>query len=426
MKLKITFLSLMLLLVSCNSDDSPAPTPDPQTPNTQNPNPSLPPLVVIQNTGAPCVNGMAGNYPCDGFDLLAYISLEVFGSQAGNDNWGWTDPESGKEYVLNGLTDGVGFIDISDPSAPIYLGKLPTTRSGTGDIWRDIKVYDNHAFIVSEIDGHGLQVFDLTRLRNVENFTTFTTDARLTSFGGAHNIAINTTSGFAYVVGSDDYAGGPKFIDINVPQNPRDAGGFAEAGYTHDAHIFNYQGADPDHQGREIYLGSNSQGNMQNNRLVIVDVTDKDNPTLIAEIEYNNHGYTHQVWMDETHHFAYLGDELDENNFGNNTRTFVFDLSDLDNPTLHHIYEGTPRAIDHNGYVKDDSFYLANYTAGLREIDISDIANGNMTEIRFFDTYPAHDNASFNGVWNVYPFFESGVIAINDSDNGLFLVRASD
>jgi len=425
MSYRIVLLFSLLVFWSCNSDDPTDPAPEPQTPDTSEPGPSLPPLVVVENTGAACVNGMAGIYPCNDFDLLAYISLNVFGSQAANDNWGWTDPETGKEYVLNGLNDGVGFVDISNPSAPVYVGKLPTVRTGNGDIWRDIKVYNNHAFIVSEIDGHGLQVFDLTRLRNLENFTTFNDDARLNSFGGAHNIAINETTGFAYVVGSDSFYGGPKFININDPQNPTDAGGYEASGYTHDAHVFSYQGVDPDHQGKEIYLGSNSERG-QNNRLVIVDVTDKANPVLLAEIDYNNHGYTHQVWMDEDHQYAYLGDELDENNFGNNTRTFVFDLSDLDSPTLHHVYEGTTRAIDHNGYIKDDSFYLANYTAGIREIDISDIANGNMTEIRFFDTYPAHNNASFNGVWNVYPFFESGVIAISDSDNGLFLVRASE
>ena len=425
MSYRIVLLFSLLVFWSCNSDDPTDPAPEPQTPDTSEPGPSLPPLVVVENTGAACVNGMAGIYPCNDFDLLAYISLNVFGSQAANDNWGWTDPETGKEYVLNGLNDGVGFVDISNPSAPVYVGKLPTVRTGNGDIWRDIKVYNNHAFIVSEIDGHGLQVFDLTRLRNLENFTTFNDDARLNSFGGAHNIAINETTGFAYVVGSDSFYGGPKFININDPQNPTDAGGYEASGYTHDAHVFSYQGVDPDHQGKEIYLGSNSERG-QNNRLVIVDVTDKANPVLLAEIDYNNHGYTHQVWMDEDHQYAYLGDELDENNFGNNTRTFVFDLSDLDSPTLHHVYEGTTRAIDHNGYIKDDSFYLANYTAGIREIDISDIANGNMTEIRFFDTYPAHNNASFNGVWNVYPFFESGVIAISDSDNGLFLVRVSE
>jgi len=69
--------------------------------------------------------------------------------------------------------------------------------------------------------------------------------------------------------------------------------------------------------------------------------------------------------------------------------------------------------------------FISNYTAGFREIDISDIANQNMQEVGFFDTYPENNNASFDGVWNVYPFFESGIIAISDSDRGLFLVQKS-
>jgi len=42
----------------------------------------------------------------------------------GNDNWGWTDQETGIEYVLSGLNDGTGFVSIEDPVNPIYLGKL--------------------------------------------------------------------------------------------------------------------------------------------------------------------------------------------------------------------------------------------------------------------------------------------------------------
>ena len=37
-----------------------------------------------------------------------------------------------------------------------------------------------------------------------------------------------------------------------------------------------------------------------------------------------------------------------------------------------------------------------------------------------------NNNAAFEGVWNVYPFFESGVIAINDINSGIFLVKASE
>lgn len=104
----------------------------------------------------------------------------------------------------------------------------------------------------------------------------------------------------------------------------------------------------------------------------------------------------------------------------------VIDLRDLDQPILHHAYYGPTNAIDHNGYVKDDLFYLANYSAGVRIISIAGLENKNMTEIGFFDTFPEHNSTTFNGAWNVYPFFESGVIAISDINRGLFLIKKSE
>ena len=378
---------------------------------------------VLDLSGTPCDNGMAGIYPCLGYDLLAKISLETFGSEAANDNWGWVDHESGKEYVLSGLDDGTAFIDISDPKNPIFLGKLPTAT--TVSPWRDIKVYENHAFIVSEAPEHGLQVFDLTRLRLIDEFKIFTSDARLTDFGNAHNIWINQESGYAYVFGSELYQGGPLFININNPKNPQVEGGYADDSYTHDAHIVTYDGPDNQYKGREILFGSNSDGG-ENNKIIIVDITDKSNPIRINSITYTNGGYTHQGFLSEDHRYFFLGDELDELQYGAPTQTRIFDLNSLSNPTLHMNYFGGVNAIDHNGYVKGDEFYLASYTAGLRVLDISQIQNKYVTEIGFFDTYPSNNNPKFNGVWSVYPFFESGVIAINDIDSGLFLVKASD
>ena len=52
--------------------------------------------------------------------------LKILRKPSGNDNWGWTDPETGKEYVLCGLDDGTAFIDISNPEEPFFLGKLLT------------------------------------------------------------------------------------------------------------------------------------------------------------------------------------------------------------------------------------------------------------------------------------------------------------
>ena len=134
----IAFISL--LLWSCSSDDS-----NPQITTSPFENATL------------CENGMAGIYPCNGYDLMEVMPLIVFGASAGNDSWGWTDPATGKEYALFGTDVNTAFIDITNPTEPIYLGNLPTAT--VESTWRDIKVYNNHAFIVSEAPGHGMQVF---------------------------------------------------------------------------------------------------------------------------------------------------------------------------------------------------------------------------------------------------------------------------
>ena len=52
-----------------------------------------------------------------------------------------------------------------------------------------------------------------------------------------------------------------------------------------------------------------------------------------------------------------------------------------------------------------------------------DLASATLSEVGFYDTYPADNNRSFNGAWSVYPFFESGSIVVNDRQNGLFVLR---
>ncbi|MCK8523643.1 choice-of-anchor B family protein [Aquimarina sp. D1M17] len=379
------------------------------------------------NASNSCVNGMsAGIYPCDGLDLISRISLSEMSAGEGNDSWGWTDPQDNKEYAIVGLNNGTAFIDISIPETPVYLGKLPTATVNSS--WRDVKVYQNHAFIVSEAPGHGMQVFDLTRLRSVSNPPqTFTADNRFTEFGSAHNIVINTESGYAYPVGARNaagselvFGGGPIFINIQDPKNPVGEGGFTSVGtdpYSHDAQVVTYNGPDPDYQGREILIGSNQV------EIVIADITDKNNPINISKISYSQVGYTHQGWFTEDMRYFLLGDELDETGAGFNTRTIIFDFEDLDSPLFHMTYTGPTSAIDHNGYVKGNKFYIANYQAGLRIVDLTDIANRNITEIGFFDTFPSGDTANFSGAWNVYPFFESGNIVISDINSGFLLVK---
>lgn len=396
-----------VLLMSCNKKDS--------SPNQLD--------NIDANTLAmtPCENGMAGEYPCNGFDLVGRIDLIELDARSGNDIWGWTDISTGKEYAIMGLDNGTVFVDISDSNDIQYLGKLPSATVASG--WRDLKVYQDHVFIVSEADNHGMQVFDLTRLRDVTSPPqTFDEDAHYTGLGSAHNIVINEDTGFAYIVGTDRgdaYNGGAHFIDIQDPTNPVAAGGYGENGYSHDAQVVTYNGPDSDYSGREIYIGSNEDV------VIIADVTDKENPTNISTVSYPSRSYTHQGWFTEDQQYFILGDELDEVDFGFKTRTLIFDFTDLDNPILHDTYEGATSAIDHNGYVHGNEYYLSNYSAGVRVLDISNIAGKSITETHFFDTFTSSDSAQFSGVWSVYPYFASGKIIVSDMNSGLFVIQKS-
>jgi choice-of-anchor B domain-containing protein len=368
----------------------------------------------------PCVGGFAGIYPCNKIDLMAQMDFPAIGGNnttEGNDCWGWTDPLNGKEYAIMGCTSHTAFIDITIPTAPVYKGKI-NGHNNSVSLWREMKVYNNHVYIVSEANGHGMQIFDLTRLRNVTTPQTFLPDARYTGFGSCHTISINEQTGFAYGNGSNTFQGGLHIVNIQNPTNPVFVSGSGSEGYTHDSQIVIYNGPDPDHQGKEIFIGANQD------KVSIIDVTNKLNPVVLSNFTYDNVGYTHQGWFTPDQKYWLLGDETDEDDFGFNTRTIIVDLTDLDNPTLKGEYIANNPSIDHNGYTLGNEFYLSSYTGGIRLLNTSNINSfGTMNEIGFFDTYPASNNAQFNGVWSVYPYFPSGSIIISDIDRGLFIVR---
>jgi choice-of-anchor B domain-containing protein len=364
-----------------------------------------------------CINGKAGKYPCDNVHLLSTMPLDSIGGGQGNDIWGWTDRKTGHEYALVGRTNGTAFVDVTHPLFPKYLGNLPSHR-GTST-WRDIKVYENHAFVVADlIERHGMQVFDLRRLRGVTTPQTFTEDAHYAEFGPAHNIAINRATGFAYAVGSNTCKGGLHMVDISEPTKPRKAGCVGQDGYTHDTQCVVYRGPDADYQGRELCFSSNED------TVTIVDVTNKARPVQVSRTAYNGASYTHQGWLARGQRYWLQDDELDEMSGDSpKTRTYVFDLADLDDPKRAGTYIAAVSSIDHNQYVKDGYTYQANYQSGLRILDLSGIGSGSLTEVGYFDIYPKANTANFNGSWSVYPYFDSRTVVISGIEQGLIVVR---
>ena len=392
-------------------------------------------LDAIVDGKVDCADGAAAGFECSEMDLVAFIPVTDLGGGRGinlNDIWGWTDAETGHEWALVGRMDGTSFVDVTNPEDPIVVANLPKTPGTNSAAWRDIKVHDNHAFIVADGAGqHGMQVFDLTLLRGLDisnGPVTVEPTALYTGVANVHNIVINEETGFAYAVGSngggETCGGGLHMINISSPLEPTFSGCFADAstgrqktGYTHDAQCVVYHGPDTEYQGREICLGANETA------LSIADVTDKDNPVAVSMATYPNVGYTHQGWFDEEHRYFYSNDELDEmQGLVERTRTLVWDLTDLDDPILVKEHTGLEPSIDHNLYIKGDLMYQSNYMSGLRVLDISDRTNP--VEVGFFDTVPYGDNSpSFGGSWSNYPFFESGTIIVTSGSEGLFILK---
>ena len=377
-----------------------------------------------------CTGGVASAFDCGEYDLVSFMPVGEMAPRGVtvNDVWGWTDSETGREYALVGRRDGSAFVDVTDANNPRYLGQLLRPEGSNPSTWTDIKVYDNHAFIVADGAGqHGMQVFDLTQLRDVTEPVTFEETAHYDGIASAHNIVINEDSGFAYSVGNrsggETCGGGLHIINIQEPTNPTFAGCFADpatgragTGYTHDAQCVTYHGPDEEHAGEQICMSANETA------LSIAVVTDPTNPVALSRASYPSVGYSHQGWLTEDHHYYYMNDELDEIAGQPRTRTLIWDVSDLDDPQLIKEHFGTQEATDHNLYVRGDIMYQSNYQSGLRVLDISDPENP--VEVGYFDTVPYGDNsAGMGGSWSNYPFFESGIVIVTSGREGLFVLK---
>src|SRR5690606_1374175 len=297
--------------------------------------------------------------------------------------------------------------------------------------WRDIKVYKDHAFIVADGAGqHGIQVLDLTRLRNITSAQmpmTLAPDTIYTEIASAHNIVINEETGFAYSVGSSSggttCGGGLHMVDIREPKKPKFAGCFQDTetgnqrtGYSHDAQCVTYKGPDEKYRGREICFGANET------MLSIADVTSKDSTIAISRAAYPNVAYAHQGWLDENHEFFYMNDEGDEvSGTVPTTRTIVWDVRDLDAPVMAKEYVSPAAASVHNRYIVGDLMYESNYASGLRIVDTSNRTGPQ--EVGLFDTDPGPDTPGFVGSWSSYPFCSSGTIVVTSIGEGVFFLR---
>lgn len=366
-----------------------------------------------EGDSASLLGGNPPNFPADGVQLLSWITLPEFGAHAsGNDCWGYTAP-SGREYAIMGLSDGTGFVEVTNPGSPSIVGVI----AGVNSLWRDVKVYGDHAYIVSE-GGGGIQIVDLSNIDNgqLTELTSVTTGGTTAS----HNVAIDEASGFLYRCGGGNE--GLRIYSLANPASPSFVASWSDR-YVHDAQIVTYVGGTYD--GRQIaFCCSGFNGGFDATGLDILDVTNKSNILLLARYEYPNGEYSHQAWLSQDRTRLFLNDELDEGRLGIPTNTKVINVSDLSNPVQVDTFTNNETAVGHNLYTVGNLLFEANYTSGLRIFDVTNPLNA--VETAYFDTVPESTAATFNGLWSVYPFFPSGTVIGSDLERGLFVWRLGD
>ena len=214
------------------------------------------------------------------------------------------------------------------------------------------QVYSNYAFIVSEAAGHGMQVFDLLQLRDLEPIGEgpvfeLTETVHYSEMGSTHNIVANEETGFMYAVGTRTCGSGLHIINVKDPTNPTFSGCYGDDGYVHDAQCVIYSGPDSEYIGREICFCYNED------TLTIVDVEDKEKIELLSRTGYRGYQYTHQGWLIEDQTYLLLNDELDELNGETlTTRSMIWNVEDLNEPVLEYSFYSKEKATDHNLYIK--------------------------------------------------------------------------
>lgn len=307
----------------------------------------------------------------------------------------------GREYAILGVVTGTAIYNVTNPAAPYRVGFIP----GPFSIWREMKSYRNWIYIVTEGTGPGNGV-QIVRMTDPEHPVLANTYA--VNFVRSHTVAVDTTRALLVCNGTNDSTGhatGMRVLSIANPESPVPLGSWpnvpapvARDDYMHDCIPV----------GNLIYGASIYSG-----RACVFDFSNPTTPILQKVWSYPG-AFTHNIWPTPDGKTIYVTDEVD----GEPLK--IFDVNDPSNPLLVNEVTSNPHAIVHNAHVWNGELYLANYTEGIRALDITDPHHP--AEFATADSYFG-PSGGFNGVWEVCPFFPSGIVIASDRQTGLYVYR---
>jgi len=311
---------------------------------------------------------------------------------------GYTD-ELGNEYALMGVngTDasnpgGLSVVDLSDPANPEEIFFYP----GPASSWREIKVWNDHAYMTTEAESGGITIVDLSPLPQSTALTGTLWDAP--GWTTSHSLFIDE-NGRLYLHGSDRGQGGVIMYDLTQdPMVPVEVGEY-DQWYCHDSFA----------RGDTLYAAHIYDGFFS-----IIDVSDPATPVLLGTRPTPNE-FTHNTWLDDSGDHIFTTDEQANSFVGAYNVDDPTDINEVDRLQS----DNGSGAIPHNTYWLNDYLVTSYYTYGVAIYDAT--YPDNLVEVGNYDTSP-FTGGGFNGAWGVYPFFGSQNLIISDIEGGLFIL----
>jgi len=363
-------------------------------------------------------NFLAQNYVQYNISLLSVVSPETTNNWYASQTkyagcYGWHNPIDNREYAIIGSTKGNHFIEVSQPQNPIVRDFVPGASQNS--LWREIKTYQQYAYLVSDDNGSKFQIVDMSYLPDSVHIV-YNSSALFTK---AHTL---------FVDGNKLYCGGVSVIgasgaismvvyDLSNPANPvllrslkQD---YPSITYVHDMFVKN----------DTIYASAGNQG------LYILKFNTTTNTfNLLADYtSYFEAGYNHSSYLTTDSKTLAFCDEVPAG-----LTVKLIDVSDLNNIQLKDTIRSHVGSTAHNPYITNSNHLIVSYYQD--GVYIYDVSNSNNAQITgFFDTDYLHglnDNYSFStpyrGCWGVYPYLPSGILLASDMQNGLFVLDASE
>ncbi len=321
-----------------------------------------------------------------------------------NDIWGYVDSE-GIEYAIMGSLTRTSIWSLEDPENPVFL----TSFDGPSSIWRDIKSYEDHIYVVTEREKEGLLVIDMSLApdqiitTNYRPYIELSVDAD--TLNTIHNIFIDEAEGICYLAGSNISNGGVLFFDLKTDKKSPDYIGAEDFDYAHDVFVKN----------NKMYTSDINSGVFS-----IYDITDKTSPILLGN-QATIMNFSHNAWLSDDENILFTTDERPD------AWVESYDVSDPSNITFLDRFQSfetmNTGVIPHNVHY-DNGFLVTSWnTDGLVIIDANQ--PDNLVKVASYDTEKEILSGS-GGLWGAFPYLPSGLILGSDRWNGLFVFRPID